>query len=310
MQGLHRDRIDKIQVAMAKFSAEVFPLMGVVGAAESRACAEQLVSSMRRVDYVRGLSARNIDARRADPLHDLFDPLMAAALAVKHGDVDEAWWLAFLATHFGKHTNDGWRLTRGFYGAFGTRSSWTWLEASGHHAELNAWLDGQWPTLVNDGVPRRFSNHRKYESKSPAQMKSVLGSYIGFVTAHGDHRKLMQGVHKSVGQNPYDGFHELYRRMAAVRRFGRLGTFDFLAMLGKLGIAPIEPGSAYLAKATGPLKGAKLFIYGDANAKADPQQLEEVLEMLDVELKVGKQVLEDALCNWQKTPARFVLFRG
>lgn len=310
MRGLHRDRIDQIEAAIAKFNAEVFPLTGVVGADERRACAEQLVSSMRRVDYVRGFATRNIDARRADPSHDLFDPLMAATLAVKHGDIDEAWWLTFLATHFGKHFEDGWRLTRDFYGAFGTRPPWTWPEASGHHAELNAWLDGQWPALVNDGVLRRFSNHRKYESKSPAQMKSVLGSYIEFIAAHGDHNRLMQDVHRSVGQNPYEGFRELYRRMAVVRRFGRLGSFDFLAMLGKLGIAPIEPGSAYLAEATGPLRGAKLFVFGDAEAKADPQQLEEILDKLDVELKVGKQVLEDALCNWQKTPRCFVLFRG
>ncbi|MER9240674.1 hypothetical protein [Mesorhizobium sp. M0633] len=310
MQGLHRDRIDQIQTAIAKFSAEVFPLMGVVGAAERRACAEQLVSSMRRVDYIRGLAARDMDARRADPSHDLFDPLMAAALAVKRGNVDEAWWLTFLGTHFGKHIEDGWRLTRDFYGAFGTRPSWTWPEASRHPAQLNSWLDEQWPALVNDGVLRRFSNHRKYESKSPAQMKSVLGSYIEFVTTHGDHRRLMQDVHRTVGQKPSEGFHELYRRMAAVKRFGRLGTFDFLAMLGKLGIAPIEPDAAYLTEATGPLKGAKLLVLGDAEAKADPRQLEEILDRLDAELKVGKQVLEDALCNWQKTPDRFVLFRG
>lgn len=310
MQGLHRDRIDQIQATLAKFSAEVFPLLGVVGAAERRACAEQLVSSMRRVDYVRGFAARSIDARRADPLHDLFDPLMAAALAVKRGDVEEAWWLTFLATHFGKHIEDGWRLARDFYSAFGTRPSWTWPEASRHRAQLNAWLDGQWPALVDDGVPRRFSNHRKYESKCPAQMKRVLGSYIELVTAHGDHGSLMQDVHRAVGQHPHEGFHELYRRMVAVKRFGRLGTFDFLTMLGKLGIAPIKPGSAYLAKATGPLKGAKLFVFGDAEAKADPRELEEVLDRLDAELKVGKQVLEDALCNWQKTPDRFVLFRG
>lgn len=310
MRGLHRDRIDPIQATLAKFSAEVFPLRGVIGVAERRACAEQLVSSMRRVEYVRGLAARTIDARRADPSHDLFDPLMAAALAVKRGDVDEAWWLTFLATHFGKHIEDGWQLTRDFYGAFGTRPSWTWTEASRHRVQLNDWLDRQWPALVNDGVPRRFSNHRKYESKSPAQMKRVLGSYIELVTTHGDHRSFMREVHIAVGQHPHEGFHELYKRMGSVKRFGRLGTFDFLAMLGKLGIAPIEPGFAYLAEATGPLKGAKLFVFGDPEAKTDPRQLEEILDRLDAELKVGKQVLEDALCNWQKTPDRFVLFRG
>jgi hypothetical protein len=205
---------------------------------------------------------------------------------------------------------DGWQLTRDFYGAFGTRTWWTWLEASRHLDQLNAWLDAQWPTLVNDGVSRRFSNHRKYESKSPAQMKRVLGSYIDFVNAYGDHRRLLLDVHRSAGQNPYESFHELYRRMATVKRFGRLGTFDFLAMLGKLGAAPIEPGSAYLAGSTGPLKGANLLVLGDASAKSDPRRLEEILNKLDCKIGVGKQVLEDALCNWQKAPDQFALFRG
>jgi hypothetical protein len=183
MQGLHRDRIDSIEATVTKFSAGMIPLMGVAGAAEGRAFAEQLVSSMRRVDYVRGLAARDVDARRNDASHPLFDPLMAAALAVKRGDVNEAWWLTFLATHFGKHIEDGWRLTRDFYGAFGTRPWWTWAEVSRHQAKLNAWLDGQWLPLLGDGIPRRFSNHRKYESKAPAHMKGVLGSYIELVTA-------------------------------------------------------------------------------------------------------------------------------
>lgn len=310
MRRLHRDLIDEIQAAIVRFSAEVTPLAGVVGAAERRACAEQLVSSIRRVEYVRGLTTRKLDARRADPSHDLFDPLMGAALAIRRGDVDEGWWLTFLATHFGKHIVDGWQLARDFYGAFGTRPTWTWSEVSQHHDQLDAWLDEQWPTLIDDGVSRRFSNHRKYESKTPKQMKSVLGSYIELVSAYGGHRGLMQDVHKAVGQNPHAGFRELYRRMTSVKRFGRLGTFDFLAMLGKLGIAPIEPDSAYLSEATGPLRGAKLFVFGDANAKADPRQLEDILDKLDARLDVGKQVLEDALCNWQKTPDRFVLFRG
>jgi hypothetical protein len=85
MQGLHRDRIDSIEATVTKFSAGMIPLMGVAGAAEGRAFAEQLVSSMRRVDYVRGLAARDVDARRNDASHPLFDPLMAAALAVTWG---------------------------------------------------------------------------------------------------------------------------------------------------------------------------------------------------------------------------------
>ncbi|TBY02088.1 hypothetical protein [Rhizobium laguerreae] len=310
MSGLHRDKTDQIRDTLATFSANVFPLVGVAGEAELQACAEQLVSSMRRVDYVKGIATKTLHPDRADPASKIFDPLMAAALATRQGNYDEAWWLAFLATHFGKHIDDGWRLTQDFYGAFGTRPAWTWATVSSNVADLYDWLDQHWPGLLGDGVSRRFSNHRKYESKSPTQMKAVLGSYINFVSAFGNHQTLVQDVHRTVGQHPHAGFHEFYKRMGAVKRFGRLGTFDFLTMLGKLGIAPIEPGMAYLADATGPLKGMKQFVFGDPDANADSAELEGILDKLDGQLQVGKQVLEDALCNWQKTPDRFVLFRG
>jgi hypothetical protein len=98
--------------------------------------------------------------------------------------------------------------------------------------------------------------------------------------------------------------------MAVVRRFGRTGRFDYLTMLGKIGIAPIIPGSAYLAAATGPRRGARLLFGGTTAAALSNRNLEHWLAGLDQELNVGMQVLEDALCNWQKSPDRFRPFRG
>jgi hypothetical protein len=92
--------------------------------------------------------------------------------------------------------------------------------------------------------------------------------------------------------------------------FGRLAKFDFLTMLGKLGIAPIEPGSAYLSGATGPLSGARLLFGGNADAKLNARELDVRLVRLDNYLNVGMQVLEDSLCNWQKSPRKFISFRG
>ena len=95
-----------------------------------------------------------------------------------------------------------------------------------------------------------------------------------------------------------------------VLRFGRLGKFDFLALLGRLNLAPIKPGSTYLAGATGPLRGARLLFGGSPTAQLNGTTLEEWLRELDAELDVGMQVLEDALCNWQKSPTNFEHFRG
>ena len=35
-----------------------------------------------------------------------------------------------------------------------------------------------------------------------------------------------------------------------------------------------------------------------------------MLDVLDADLNVTMKVMEDALCNWQKSPVRFVHFRG
>ena len=310
MPGIHRDKITEIHETLQRFSADVHPLLGITEQAEGRACAEQIVSSLRRVSYITQLSNRAISPLRADPSNDLFDPLMAASLAIKKGDADNAWWLTFIATHFGKHPEDGWRLAQAFYGAFGQREPWNWINSSNDTRELFEWLTNAWPALIDDGISRRFSNHRKYESKKPIALIRVFGSYIELVQRYGSHAALIHDVHKAAGQHEHAAFDELYSRMGEINRFGRLGLFDFLAMIGKLGIAPIAPGIAYLKGATGPLAGTKLLVFGNPNASATTEELESVLAKLDDELQVGKQVLEDSLCNWQKSPGKFVLFRG
>lgn len=95
-----------------------------------------------------------------------------------------------------------------------------------------------------------------------------------------------------------------------IARFGRLAKFDFLALLGRLDLAPVAPGSAYLSGATGPLQGARLLVDGNANSKSNAKDLDAVLQQLDGLLGVGMQVMEDSICNWQKSPSRFVHFRG
>ena len=81
-------------------------------------------------------------------------------------------------------------------------------------------------------------------------------------------------------------------------------------MLGKLGLANIEPARPYLNSATGPLFGALLLFTGTTAKSVKPAELEKWVIELDETLNVGMQVLEDSLCNWQKSPDRFVSFRG
>ena len=65
-----------------------------------------------------------------------------------------------------------------------------------------------------------------------------------------------------------------------------------------------------MAEATGPIKGARLLFGGTTTANMSAVILEQKIQTLDAALGVGMQVIEDALCNWQKSPGNFVRFRG
>jgi Alpha-glutamyl/putrescinyl thymine pyrophosphorylase clade 3 len=104
-------------------------------------------------------------------------------------------------------------------------------------------------------------------------------------------------------------FEALYDSVRTVRRFGRTGAFDYCSTLAKLDFVAIEPSAACLAGATGPLAGARLLL-SQPGQSLSPAALERMLTPLRAELDVGFDVLEDALCNWQKSPAEFKPFRG
>ena len=81
-------------------------------------------------------------------------------------------------------------------------------------------------------------------------------------------------------------------------------------MLAKLGLAEIEAPSPYLAKATGPKKGAKLLFENDLKSKTKIKTLDENVVLLGKHLGVSMQVMEDSICNWQKSPAKYLAFHG
>lgn len=105
-------------------------------------------------------------------------------------------------------------------------------------------------------------------------------------------------------------FRYLYRSMQQVSSFGRIGCFDYLAMLGKMDLASIEPDSTYMSGATGPRIGARLLLGSDKGFSAKSRDMDSIFIHLGDRLGVGMQVLEDAICNWQKSPSKFVPFRG
>lgn len=313
MRPRDRGRAQRLEGLLNSFDREVRPLPGIRNTANRRAFIEQLLESIHRIDYMSVIRKRDISALRADPSSDLFDPIKAAVLRQRRGETDEAFWLVFLSVHFGKNRVTGWRLARDVYGALG-RTPWSWARTSASPKQFRQWLRAHQETLRGgDGIARHFGNHRKYQSldaDSANGTGAAVESYVEWVHLHGTHQKLMEDALRQGGGDPREAFDYLYRSMSDVASFGRTAKFDYLTMVGKAGLALIEPGVTYMQGATGPFAGACLLFAGSKTARMRRRDLEGWLVELGAHLGVGMQVLEDSLCNWQKSPDTFRGFRG
>jgi hypothetical protein len=288
-------------------------LPGISDPAARETFLEQLLESIHRVRYVSVIRTRKLSERSADPNDEMFDPLKAALLHQRQEHVDEAFWLVFLFVHFGKHAKAGWRYAREVYGRLGNGGRWDWAITSADPAGFREWLGDHHDELKRAGAPHGFGNHRKYESLSAysdSGTGAVVESYVRWVGPPRTHQELIEDARLEAGGDARQAFDYLYRSMRAVKRFGRTARFDYLTMVGKLGLAEIEPGSAYIQGSTGPGVGARLLFGGRKDAALSSSDLDQWLVELDAELNVGMQVLEDALCNWQKSPGKFERFRG
>lgn len=142
-----------------------------------------------------------------------------------------------------------------------------------------------------------------------------IGTLAGFASEwvagfrRNPHARFFADVVRRAGNDPHAIFDVLYRELP-MPTFGRLARFDYLSLIGRYRIAPIAAGSAYLDGATGPAMGARLLLDGQARSATPLHVLQARLDVLDRDLGVGMAVMEDALCNWQKSPDRFVHFKG
>jgi hypothetical protein len=262
-------------------------LVGLPDAASMEALAMQFVASLRREDYYKGVQLKPVSANRADPNDPSFDAERAVAFHMQRGDVDEAGWLIFLMTHF-------------------AGGIWSWGKVIGDPGAFYRWLNANW-----QDVGGAFGNHRKYESMRPTSsrpMARTVADYLVWI-GPGGHRAFFADTVRSAGNDPHVIFDHLYRTLE-VRSFGRLAKFDYLALVGRYALAPISAGSAYLDGATGPGRGVRLLFDGDPTSATRNSVLQSKLDTLDARLGVGMEVMEDALCNWQKSSRQFVHYTG
>lgn len=268
----------------------------------------QLIDSDRRNRYLHSVRTGVPSERVLDPMSTAFDPQRGAILRAGAGNFDDACWLVFLSVHFGRHRRHMWKLTANFYGKLGQGGMWDWQSARDDVNGLRVWLDENIFQLKQNGVA--FGNHRKYESLNgtgPNGTGATIESYVDWV-GESHHGRLSPPEYEIV--SAATKFSMLYASLDNVVRFGRTAKFDYLASLGKLGLANIDPDSAHLSGSTGPLAGARLLFDGSRTSIARASDLESRLARLQEWLALPFDTIEDALCNWQKNPSRYVGFRG
>ncbi len=298
-------QLTSIENALRNHAATRRPLPGIATSQALRTLAMQFVASLRREEYHRHLARRPAVAERADPNSPIFDAERAVAYHVQHGNVEEACWLIFLMTHFGKPADSGWLRLKGVYGRLGL-GCWDWQTVAANPDRFFEWYRRNWAR-----VGGRFGNHRKYESLRPTanrNFEKVVRAYLAWIGSSG-HRAFFASSVRRMGNDPHVIFDGLYRSMR-VTSFGRLAKFDYLMMLARYGIIPAAPGSAYLDQATGPAEGTRLLFDGQRSSTTANAQLQGALDELGTSLGVGMEVLEDAICNWQKSSQAFVHFKG
>lgn len=300
-------RAAELTAALSEHHENVRVLPGIATFDALECLVEQLIESERRVRFVSTVASREISPDRSDPNSDSFDPVRAAIRLMRSGQRDEAFWVVFLSTHFGHHSSDRWRLMRAVYGNLANQPHWTWERVSSDLGGFRRWVVDNYDALRQ----LRFGNHRKYESLNPASnvgLPDIVESYVAWVSPPRTHDELIAQVTGS-SNDPHTSFDRMYASARSISRWGRLAAFDHLCMLGKIGLANLEPGKAYLSGATGPRRGVSLLLTGAAENSVSIKDGEQALIRLGASLGVGQQVLEDSLCNWQKSPKRFIPFR-
>jgi len=307
-RGELRHRFD---AALVVNEANHGPLPGIGDAQRRETFIEQLIDSERRNMLFDRIAVRPVSEEAADPSSSRFDPLRAAVWNHRAGNLDEALWCVFLYVHFGKHGRTGWALVRDVVGRLGHGPPWTWATVSADVHAFRAWLDAALPDIRASIPQRAFGNHRKYESLdawSEIGTGAVVASYVRWIDPPHDHSDRLTAILVGCPDDPRERFERVYRALKVnVVRFGRTASFDYCSTAGKLRLVDLRPGMAGLIGSTGPRAGALLLVAPDG---APNRALEDRLASLQADLDIGFDALEDALCNWQKSPDAFKPFRG
>ncbi|MDN3607697.1 hypothetical protein [Kaistella yonginensis] len=299
---LYRD----IETRLLKYKKSV-SLPGIIKPEVESNFIRQFIDSYKRIKFIEVLKSRPIDIRRKNPNSDLFDPIQSAILHYRENNINEAVWNILLYVHFGKTISKGYGLLKAVYGNLGKSQIWSLENFKNDISGFRDWLDDNQIQIKNLGG---FGNHRKYQSIRANAKSTTYQTLESFLTLiNNDFETFISSIPTNIKSDKYKFFDYLFKHFGGIVGFARLAIFDFLCMIGKVGILDIEPAHPYLGN-SGPVTGAKLLFGDHKNLKELNIALKDLGDNNFVDYPFRMQILEDSICNWQKKPGTYKLFNG
>jgi len=294
----------KTRIELFEHNYGVLPGIELNDRRESFVC--QVYDSCKRVEVVNLLKQRGQGLLSTNPHSGSFNPLKGAIYFDSIGEFEEAVWLVFLLTVTGKNKKTRWELCKNLYGGITNDTIWNWDQVFNNINKYTNWINNN-HTIIKRGVS--FGNHRKFETLKPGNKScaNTIQTYLELIKVNGNQKAFFTNVLNNTS-SPAEAFDKLYHIFDAINRFGRTSRFDFLTMLGKINIIPVEPGKLYLSNSTGPLQGCRILFGQNMKTEVYENKLSNLHTILSQ--RFGMQILEDAICNWQKSPNRYVKFIG
>lgn len=203
------------------------------------------------------------------------DPPGVYAEARDHSDVEQAIWICFLAAYLSP--------TQGEQPFAGIR-----------RALACDWSSAQTPDLQGLPLGSRTSH-------DPARGGQTIEAYRRFAEKAGSQERALVG---EPGWTPQRRFERVFERLA-LPGFGRVGRFDLLTTLGRLGMFELQADSLHLTTGTSgstladPTPDAAKRIFGIGDPLLVERRAQALVEAIDVAL----EALDLALWNWSVAAA-------
>ncbi|HRH49314.1 MAG TPA: hypothetical protein PLP23_11235 [Panacibacter sp.] len=268
-----------------------------IDAASLNILARQTNDSIRRIEIYDTYKKRAIQAanKKLDFNHTSIPFVLAQRPELSQIN---SLWILYTATYFGKSNKSKWELFN--RATFSTNGSIMLFE------DIKKTLEHYFKYLSSfdffDGC--EYSNHRKFTAKRLTGDKGVFQS--------------MEYLVKNIDQYSVDkkmDFHSMYILAQKIPNFGRLAAFDFSSSLVKCGLNIEEPQSMYAEHSTGPLDALGLLLRltkNDSSSKAKIKLSYDLMKWFieNTRIFMTGQVLEDAICNWQKNTSSYLKYSG